>query len=318
MAPARPGPILVTALNPSIDAEWVVPRVVWEEKNVLAAERRWPGGKGINVARWLRHLGTPARLLLPLGGVSGRELAAGLRQEKLPARIVRLSAATRVNVIVTTTAQGQLRFNPPGPRLTAANWRSLEAEVQRGLRTARCLVLSGSLPLGAPPDAYARWIRLAHAAGVPTLLDCEGEALRHAVAARPLLVKPNEAELRAWRGTAWRGADPCRAAARALSQATGGWVLVSRGAETAWLVHAGQNQTWQATPPPVRAVNTVGAGDALLAAVAARVVAGDSPEDWLRHGLAAGSAAASVPAGQLPTVAQVRRFAAGVVSQGCA
>src|SRR5690349_18704774 len=58
---------LILALNPSIDAEWRVNDVLWEEKNNVQSERRWAGGKGINVARWLKHIGGKPRLLLPLG-----------------------------------------------------------------------------------------------------------------------------------------------------------------------------------------------------------------------------------------------------------
>ena len=57
---------LIVALNPSIDLEWRVDQVRWEEKNTIESERRWAGGKGVNVARWLRHLGGKPRLLLPL------------------------------------------------------------------------------------------------------------------------------------------------------------------------------------------------------------------------------------------------------------
>ena len=47
---------LILALNPSVDAEWRVDRIRGEEKNNVLSERRWPGGKGVNVARWLRIL----------------------------------------------------------------------------------------------------------------------------------------------------------------------------------------------------------------------------------------------------------------------
>src|SRR5262245_56717102 len=86
---------LVLALNPSIDAEWRVNDVLWEEKNNVQSERRWAGGKGINVARWLKHLGGQPQLLLPLGGKTGDELAGYLRQEKIPAQAIRLREATR-------------------------------------------------------------------------------------------------------------------------------------------------------------------------------------------------------------------------------
>src|SRR6186713_2229529 len=110
--------ILIVALNPSIDAEWQVPEVLWEEKNNVQSERRWAGGKGINVARWLKHLGGKPRLLLPLGEGTGAELAGYLRAERIPSRIIRLYEPTRVNVIVTTNAGRQMRFNPLGPKLS--------------------------------------------------------------------------------------------------------------------------------------------------------------------------------------------------------
>src|ERR1043165_4308390 len=90
-------PALVLALNPSIDAEWRVDDVLWEEKNNVHSERRWAGGKGINVARWLKHLGGKPQLLLPLGGKTGSELAGYLRAEKIPTHIIRLGEPTRVN-----------------------------------------------------------------------------------------------------------------------------------------------------------------------------------------------------------------------------
>src|SRR5262245_64206789 len=88
--------VLVLALNPSIDAEWRVDDVLWEEKNNVHSERRWAGGKGINVARWLQHLGSQPQLLLPLGGKTGGELAGYLRAEKIPAHVIRLREPTRV------------------------------------------------------------------------------------------------------------------------------------------------------------------------------------------------------------------------------
>ena len=94
--------LCVVALNPAIDAEWRVEDVLWEEKNVVHAQRRWPGGKGANVARWLKFLSHDPELLIPLGGATGREMSSGLRAQRLCAHIVSLIEDTRVNVIVTT------------------------------------------------------------------------------------------------------------------------------------------------------------------------------------------------------------------------
>ena len=50
------GKTLIFSLNPAVDVEWIVPKVLWEEKNNILSERRWAGGKGVNVARWFRLL----------------------------------------------------------------------------------------------------------------------------------------------------------------------------------------------------------------------------------------------------------------------
>jgi fructose-1-phosphate kinase PfkB-like protein len=321
---------LVLALNPSIDVEWRLERVQWEEKNEVQSQRRWAGGKGVNVARWLKHLGGQPQLLLPLGGQAGDEIAGYLRDENIPAKIIRLRESTRVNIIVTTNAGRQMRFNPPGPRLSRNEWGGFLKIVERrlkqtcakqvesphsvraavdnstssGRRTARptggLLILSGSLPRGVPVTTYAQLIRLAHHFGVRTLLDCEGPALAAAIKARPFLVKPNEHELAQWWRKPLRSETELVRAARALSEQTRGWVLVSRGAKRGLLLnHADGFQSF-ATPPRVKPRNTVGAGDALLAAVALQVQLGASPKKWLTYGTSVGSAATRCLAGALP------------------
>src|SRR6266536_2976555 len=126
-------PTLILALNPCIDAEWLVDDVQWEEKNNVQSERRWAGGKGINVARWLKHLGGQPHLLLPLGAKTGAELAGNLREEGIPADIIRLREPTRVNIIVTTNAGRQMRFNPLGPKLSRHEWGEALKSVERNL-----------------------------------------------------------------------------------------------------------------------------------------------------------------------------------------
>ena len=292
---------LVVSLNPSIDAEWRVPSVVPEEKNELLSERRWPGGKGVNVARWLGWFGEEPRLFLPLGGEPGRELATGLRREEICFTRFPLSQPTRVNVIVTPERGAQLRFNPSWPRVTQAEARALLARACALAERADPVVISGTLTFGAPRDLYARLVRSAVAAGRQVFLDCDREPFVLAVGQRPFLVKPNEYELAQWAGRSLGSPSAVLQAVRELSAQTDGWVLLSRGGDGAWLVNAGQGIELAAGAPHVEVRNGVGAGDALLAATVHRVQAGAPPDDWLRHAVATGTAATQVPPGQLPT-----------------
>jgi 1-phosphofructokinase family hexose kinase len=304
---------LVLSLNPAVDAEWRVDRVRWEEKNVLESENRWAGGKGINVARWLRHMGGPVRLLLPLGGELGRELARGLAAEKFDATVIPIRGASRINVVVTTAADGQIRFNQPGPVLSRAEWQTVIRQSRLLLPKVSCVIMSGSLPRGLPADAYAHLVRAAHRAGVPAVVDCDGPALRAAAKARPLLVKPNCYELAQWVGHALNSEGAIVNAARGLAEVTHGWVLVSLGKEGGLLVNSGAREVFFTRPPRLRPVSTVGAGDALLAAAVRQMEAGAAPVEWLRWGVAVGAAATQCTGGKLPPRALIRELLSHVV-----
>jgi 1-phosphofructokinase family hexose kinase len=290
---------VVLALNPSVDAEWRVDGVQWEEKNTVQSERRWAGGKGVNVARWLGHLGSNPLLILPLGGDAGREIKTHLTHEKITAQIIPIQESSRVNVIVTAGKQGQLRFNPHGPELSHKEWRTILDSVREACATASLMILSGSLPRGISVTAYAEIIRLTQRAGVPVLLDCDGPVLEAAVPAKPFFIKPNEHELAGWTA-AMKLKKGTLFATRHMSFLTGGWVLVSRGAKSALLMHEGMSETLTEVPVRLKPRNTVGAGDAMLAAVARQMELGAAPRAWLHEGLAAGTAATQCRPGKLP------------------
>ena len=279
--------VLVVSTNPAVDVEWRVERLLPEEKNEVLAERRWPGGKGINVARWLRVLGEDPELILLIGGETGSELVRGLLQEKISHHAVRITQANRANVVVTTRAQGQFRLNPTWPVLQPMEVRGLSDAVRRRLKRCARVVLSGALVRGAPPDLYAQWVQEGGTVGSRVFLDCDGEAFQLGIKARPFLVKPNLHELEQWAGDGLPDFRRQEQAARALAAVTGGWVLVSLGSEGAFLVGAGRKALWQRAAMKVPVRNTVGAGDAMLAGVAHACALGGSPARWLRSGIEA-------------------------------
>jgi len=302
--------ILVIGLNPAVDVEWRVGSLHWDEKNVVLGERRWAGGKSVNVARWLRHLGAKVKLLVPLGGATGAELRRQLRAEGVPLRAVPLREATRANVMVTQARGPQLRFNPRGPKLSAAEWRAFFRAAEREMRRSALVILSGALCRDARTTVYRDLVRLAHRLGGRVVLDCDGLAFAAGVTAKPFLVKPNEFELAQWAGRKLRSEAAVRRAARELSRKTGGWVLLSRDARGGLLVNEAARFASGAIVPRVRVRNTVGAGDALLAAAATELVRGAEPAEWLRVGLAAATAGVQSPAGGLAShssVAAMRR-----------
>lgn len=306
---------LIVSLNPAVDCEWVVEQFRPVEKNEVHSERRWPGGKGINVARWLRWAGGKPHLFVPVGGNPGQELVEGMDRERLATTTFPLREPTRVNVIVTQRQGGpQYRLNPLWPRFGPTEQRGVIRAIKTAMEKAGIVVLSGALPRTLPKDTYAKLVRHARALGKPVVLDCDGEAFRLAVPEGPVLVKPNEVELAEWAGRGLETLEDIATAAQALSRASGGWVLVSLGPRGALLVHDQEAFKHLEPAPGVRVRNTVGAGDAMLAAVLLAMGRGLPPLEWLKRGVATGTAATQVPPGHLPlkesTRPKTRRTAA--------
>jgi tagatose 6-phosphate kinase len=269
--------IITVTLNPALDLTYQVDTLVPHGTHRVTTVAERPGGKGLNVATVLHALGEPVLATGLLGGTTGDRVTGLLTGEGVPAAFVAIAGETRRTVAVADRDDAT-GFWEPGPRVTAGEWAAFTAHFGGLLAGASVVALSGSLPPGVPIDGYAVLIRLAAAAGVPTVLDTSGEALRHGLAAGPDLAKPNAAELatllEAPRPVLAATRDAARAApsGREVADATVALdhgaraVVVSRG-PLGLLALTGQG-AWRGVPPERLAGNPTGAGDACVAALA--------------------------------------------------
>jgi tagatose 6-phosphate kinase len=291
--------ILVVALNPALDLTYELPRVDWAGVNRPVTVSSRPGGKGINVARTLHALGADVLVMGLAGELTGHAVWSALAGAGVPAAFTEIAGETRRTLAVTDRDRGQTAlFNEPGPRVSAAEYAAFRTRFEAGLAAATAVVLTGSLPPGLPAGSYAELTAIATAAGVPTVLDAEGEALLRGLAAGPAVVKPNLAELsgavgRRLTGTGDAGRAAVAAAAAELRQAGAQAVVVSLGASG--LLAVTSNGVWQAVHPGAVAANPTGAGDAVVAGLTHRLVLGRPWAERLRHAVALGSAAAAAP-----------------------
>jgi tagatose 6-phosphate kinase len=291
--------IVVVCLNPALDITHHVPKVDWAGVNRPTSVQDRPGGKGTNVARALHSFGLRILLMGFTGGTTGGAVAAALRRLAVPTAFTPTAGETRRTFTVVDGGGRAALFNEPGPEVSAAEFARFVLAFGKAVAGASAVVLSGSLPRGLPPAAYAELIALATEAGVPTVLDTSGDALGAGVAAGPAVVKPNLDELRALSGrplsTADGGTDwaAVRDAAAGLRAAGAGAVVVSLGADG--LLAVTGDGCWHARPGVAVRGNATGAGDAVTAALAHGLVAGRSWEDRLRHAVALGAASVAAP-----------------------
>ena len=280
--------IVTVTLNLALDVTYRVPRLTPGATHRVAVDQR-AGGKGVNVARVVRTLGEDAVVCGFAGGGTGRLALAELESAGIPARATAIGGETRRNVAVVDTQAGEATgFWEPGPAVTDAEWATLLRDVEGELRGARALVLSGSLPAGVPGDAYAVLCERAALAGVPVVLDADGDALRLGLAGTPEVVKPNREEL----ATVTATADVREGAAR-LRELGARSVVASLGADG--LVAVTEEGSWRARPAHPAAGNATGAGDAVVAALALGLARNRPWPERLAEAVALSSAAVAAP-----------------------
>src|SRR5207248_753543 len=137
---------------------------------------------------------------------------------------------------------------------------------------SKMLVLSGSLPPGAPPDFYAYCVNRATESAVNVILDASGEPLARALASRPLVVKPNRSELARTLDVPIESEAALRDAIHKLIDLGPTWALITQGKDGA-IVSDGQS-FWRIRSPQVKAINPIGSGDSLAAGVASALSRG--------------------------------------------
>jgi 1-phosphofructokinase len=295
--------IITLTPNPSLDRTVEIDELVRGEVIRVRAAHVEPGGKGVNVARALVLNDVKARAIIPSGGPEGAQLTALLPGEAIEPVVVPIAGTVRSNVAVVEPDGTTTKLNEPGPRLSPAELDALVATTHEQAAGAEWVVLSGSLPPGAPEDFYARIVRDLQDSAARVVVDSSGPALVAALSAGPDLVKPNQEELAEASGHEIRSLRDAAEAAQELRRRGAGTVLVSLGKHGALLVDANGVLHGEAPATPR---STVGAGDAFLAGFLA---GGGAGAQGLTEALAFGAAATSLPGSQMPGPSDLDRAA---------
>jgi len=295
--------IITVTPAPGLDRTYRSGKFVPGTVNRASSSEVEASGKGVNVSRALAAAGVQTIAVLPLGGAEGRQLAELLRADTVPFMAVHTEVSTRTNTTLAITGHPATKMNAPSPALPDTVWLDLE-QIVTGLLAENpysWVLCSGSVPVGAE-HIPARLIELARSGGARSAVDSSGPALAAALRARPDLIAPNHLELAEMVGVDPTSLDPdgrdeqgsslvtlAAGWAKTLSLQMGGAVLATLGASGA--VYADRQGCWHAIAPAIVPVNTVGAGDALLAGFLS--VVGSHPAD---HPAVAGGALATAVA----------------------
>ena len=288
--------ITTVCMNPSFDKTATVERLLTGEVNRLANVRYDVGGKGLNVAVVLQRLLVPVACVGCLGDTDEQAFMEMVHRECLPFRYLRLPGKTRTNLKIRDLTSGIVtEFNEPGLRMNEEQQNTFIQLLAGEAESSRFVVLSGRLPVDCEPDLYRRCMEALP--GKDCVLDAAGDELLYGLAAEPFLVKPNLPELEGLMKRELKTLRAIRDAAIELIDKGAKHVIVSMGRYGA--LYTEGTKTLFAPAVQVEARSTVGAGDAMVGGVLMGLFKGETMENSLRYGVAAGCASVMTDGTQL-------------------
>ena len=300
----RPRVTVLGSLN--MDISVTVPRLPEPGATVLGSAARFaPGGKGANQAVAAARLGADVRMAGCVGDDDfGRHLLAALRDENVDADDVR-------TVPGVPTGLAMISVDPAGENLITvapgANHEVGAGEVAAATgRPGDVLVICAEIPVPAIRSALAR---ARGARCILNLAPAPDEAAAIVAEGVDWLVV-NKTEAAAVLGRKVEGLQDAAEAAAGLLAAGARHAVVTAGAHGVALAPSTGPEGVPLTIEAFRveAVDTVGAGDTFVGALAVALAAGVPPADAVRAAAAAAATAATRPGAQagMPRAADIR------------
>lgn len=281
--------IKTVTLNPSLDYIVDVKNFQASIINRSHGEKFLPGGKGINVSQVLSNLGMDNMALGIVGGFTGDYLVKLLKEKNVDEDLIfQDDILTRINVKVRSGSETAI--NGQGPNICEETKNKLLDQF-KNLNDGDYLVLAGKIPPSMPSDFYLEIMKLIQHKDVEVVVDAEREQLKESLSYGPFLIKPNEEELGSVFNVEINSDSDVIHYAKELQKLGARNVLVSLGEKGAILVTEG-NKVYSGNSPKGKLVNSVGAGDSMVAGFLYGYIKENSFEEALKYGLACGAASA--------------------------
>ena len=259
--------IITVTMNPAIDKTVEIDTLKPGGLNRIRKVEYDAGGKGINVSKTIHELGGESIATGFLGGNAGRTIENVLDARKIMHDFIWVDGETRTNTKVFEENGAVTELNEPGPAISEEQIQKLMNKLENYAGVNTLIVLSGSIPGGVGKDIYEKIIRMAHGKGSQVLMDADGEVFSLSLEAGPDIIKPNRVELEEYAGIDYRASGKeLLEMTRKLMEKGIHTAAVSMGKSGAMFVKGGYEAVCPALP--VKAHSTVGAGDAMVAALA--------------------------------------------------
>ena len=281
--------IYTVTLNPSIDYVIKMDHLNTGHVNRVNSENVYPGGKGINVSRILKTLGKDNVATGFISGFTGDFIEKSLHDLKVSSDFIKLeNGFTRINVKVKSDEETEI--NGQGPHISEEKLQELFDKLAR-LNKGDILVLAGSIPSTLDESLYEKIMVKVKEIGIKVVVDATKNLLLNVLKFNPFLIKPNNHELEEIFDVKLHNMDDIATYAKKLQDMGARNVLVSMGKDGALLLTEDED-IYVSSAPKGNVINSVGAGDSMVAGFICGYVNTNSYEEALKLGAASGSATA--------------------------
>ena len=281
--------IYTITFNPSLDYIVTVPEFKLGAVNRTEKEILFPGGKGINVSIVLKNLGMESTILGFTAGFTGEEICRRVKELGCKEELITVeNGYSRINLKLRSKEESEI--NGMGPVIEQEVINQLYRQLE-GLRKGDILVLAGSIPSSMPDTMYSDIMQFLEGKGIQVVVDATRDLLVNVLKYHPFLIKPNNHELGEIFGVELKEKTEVLKYAKKLQEQGARNVLVSMAGEGAVLA-AEDGSVYESAAPKGHVVNSVGAGDSMVAGFLYGYLRSEMYKTAFQVGVATGSASA--------------------------
>ncbi len=303
--------IITLTLNPAFDLHCTVNGFAAYRENLARLDAYEAGGKGVNISRALTANGVENLCFAVLGAENGNDFAERLAADGITTRTLTLPGRIRENLTIHTEGAPETRISFPGFSAPEDLMEQVKNALSDRVEEGCFVTLTGSLPGGTSMTSVREFLGWLRRRGAHAVIDSKSFSLAELVEAKPYLIKPNQEEISTYLGRRIDTFDQVKEAAQELCEQGIAHVMISLGEKGALLCCA--EGCFAATPPRIRALSTIGAGDSSIGGFLAAAVSGADARSRLRRAVAYGSAACMTEGTRPPKADDVQTLYEGVV-----
>lgn len=288
--------IIIISLNPVIDTHYYADEFIINRENFTNRICSYPGGKGVNVAKALKALGSPYELYLLLGDNNSMFYEKLLNDFDIEYAPTYCSGKTRENISIHANNICETRLCSNEFSANDQDCLKIFEEIKKISGPEDVVVFSGRLPSKVSKDKIALYLSELRSKGCLLIVDSASFDKDDYKIIKPYLIKPNEYEILLLGKNKIMAIDSllnCEVENIAVSEGENGIELYSK------------NKKIMCQPPHIKPVSTVGAGDSSIAGFAYAISKNFSTENMLKFSVACGTACCLTEGGMAPTKEQI-------------